>query len=541
MQLHFTKELTDPYLAEIGTPYRVFRDAGGRFLAVCSKLPSPSVPGVVPPIRPSFCQRVSLYLDGSMALLATVEFLFPVQDITFHPTDSLLAIGTGSYDGRNYEGQLLLWNWETNRCESLLAESREVVRVRFEESGTLAILLRPRDEEEFLPSYQYPSTATFVGTNLQDLKPRPYLPTYGEWSPDPRLADLRPIDPAKLGFDTPEPFNRLQLPVEEFALAESGFKHRGAINDLLWLTDKTFAVTHSNCLVECWELSSGLQSSLPCSLPGLTHGHELLPTSDGSAGFWVNEVEDHWGVSVRPKEIPHSRIHHWQDARVLSSRVFDAVGTVMRDSSGNFLLFNYQRCQLWLNHSRQPVSLSPSTFDSSGCFYPVAGATQFHFLKIELSKRPGTVSLTRLGSDNVLEVLWTQSESNDEMRGWSSTNLVINGERIILCRTRVECGRTAEAFVECRQMATGRLLWSLAASSFKDIHTLCFLPESQAIVFASGDGMIGLINATDGQLLDVLPIEVAGVPTVITALAARGNQLLAGTLEGRLLLYTIHN
>lgn len=53
--------------------------------------------------------------------------------------------------------------------------------------------------------------------------------------------------------------------------------------------------------------------------------------------------------------------------------------------------------------------------------------------------------------------------------------------------------------------------------------------------------MIGLINVADGQLQKALTANVAGVPTIITALAARGSRLLAGTLEGRLLLYTVRS
>lgn len=542
MQLHFTKELTDPYLAEIGTPYRVFRDAPGRFLAVCSKLPCPSVPDVIPSIRPSFHHRVSLYLDGSMALLATVECWFPIQDIAFHPTETLLAIGTGSYDGGwNYLGQLLLWNWERNQCESLLAESREVVRVRFDDNGALTFLLRPRDDEEFWENLRLQPESTFVGTTLDDLTPR-YSPQYNDgWTPDPRLADLRPINPTALGFDTPEPFNHLQLPADEQSLYHAGFKQRGAINDALWLTDDTIAVTHTNCLVEFWSLSDGLQSSLPSSLPGLTHGHHLFPISEGSTGCWVHEVEDHWGVKEKPPGTPLSRVHHLENSRILSTRAFGSVGTMMQDSRGSFLLMTYREYQLWLSDASHPVLLSSAIFDTPGYLSPVAGTNQIHFLKVEMSKRPGSVTLSRLGPDNVMESLWTQQEPSTDLRALSPTSLAINEELIIFCRTRLERGRTVETFLECRRFADGNLLWSHASSSFEDVHAMCYLHDCQAVAFASGDGKIGLINVLDGQLLNVLAANAGGVPAIITALAASGNRLLAGTLEGRLLLYTVQD
>lgn len=411
MLLEFTKEITDPHLAEIGRPYRVFRDAGDRFLAVCSALPSPSVPGVIPPIRPTFGHRLSLYLDGSMALLATVECGFPIQDIAFHPTETLLAIGTGSYDGGwNYLGQLLLWNWERNQCDSLLAESREVVRVRFEDSGALTILLRPRDEEEFMVKRRLRPEGTFVGTTFHDLTPRYPLQSSNAWTPDPRLADLRPIHPTALGFDIPEPFNRLQLPTDEHSLHEAGFKQRGAINDVLWLTDDTIAVTHTNCLVEFWSLSNGLQSSLPSSLPGLTHGHHLFPISEGRAGCWVHEVEDRWGVNDCPPAPPQSRLHQLEGTRILTTRAFGTVGDMMQDSRGSFLLTNYRDNQLWLSDASHPVPFSSAIFDTPGTPSPVAGPSQFHFLKLEMSNRPGSVVLSRLGPDNVMEDLWTQQE-----------------------------------------------------------------------------------------------------------------------------------
>src|SRR5205085_2623927 len=92
--------------------------------------------------------RVAVYDAHPLHRVAVFDLArFPINDVAFHPHRPLLAIATGSYDGGYYyEGALLLWDWSTGEAASLLDESREVTRCRFDDVGrALHITLRPPD------------------------------------------------------------------------------------------------------------------------------------------------------------------------------------------------------------------------------------------------------------------------------------------------------------------------------------------------------------------------------------------------------------
>ncbi|MCP6756782.1 hypothetical protein NL533_34670, partial [Klebsiella pneumoniae] len=65
-----------------------------------------------------------------MALLDGLRW--PINDLAFHPREPLLAVATGSYDGGwAFEGELVVWNWETGERAAPLGACREVDRCRF--------------------------------------------------------------------------------------------------------------------------------------------------------------------------------------------------------------------------------------------------------------------------------------------------------------------------------------------------------------------------------------------------------------------------
>jgi hypothetical protein len=92
-----------------------------------------------------------------------------------------------------YDGALYDWNWETGASRSVLAESRDVVRCRFIDGQRAALLLRPRDDDEYGEAEAY---KICVGGVLEDLGPAPYLDEdENDRVRDPRLAAFAPIAP----------------------------------------------------------------------------------------------------------------------------------------------------------------------------------------------------------------------------------------------------------------------------------------------------------------------------------------------------------
>jgi len=68
---------------------------------------------------------------------------------------------------------------------------------------------------------------------------------------------------------------------------------------------------------------------------------------------------------------------------------------------------------------------------------------------------------------------------------------------------------------------------------------LATVPASDQIVYAQANGSFGLIDANSGTLGVDSPLSVDGVPTIITALSIRDDRLVAGTIDGRILLFRV--
>jgi len=110
-----------------------------------------------PPARAAYTgqslrNRVAIYKEESPISIAWYDNIkYPINDIAFHPTEPVIAIATGSYDGGfSFEGELIVWNWESNLFSHKMAETPEVFRVAFSSDGmSILCVVRPWDENDF--------------------------------------------------------------------------------------------------------------------------------------------------------------------------------------------------------------------------------------------------------------------------------------------------------------------------------------------------------------------------------------------------------
>jgi hypothetical protein len=92
--------------------------------------------------------RVSLYRSPARQPIAVFnDAVLPINDMRFHPTATVVAIGAGSYDGGYlFQGQLVLWDWTSSRARSVRAIP-EVRRLRFTDAGDdIETIVRPWDD-----------------------------------------------------------------------------------------------------------------------------------------------------------------------------------------------------------------------------------------------------------------------------------------------------------------------------------------------------------------------------------------------------------
>ena len=232
------RELSPSRYAEVAKPADAWRSSDGKLVALSSEIELLYWPGRAVYDGHRLRHRLSLYdarLEGRLAVFDAARF--PINDLAFHPSRPLIAVGTGSYDGGwFFEGDLWLWNWETGETQTLLGESRDVARCRWTEEGSLAVLLRPRDEEEFSDGGDE-AFQTFVGVVLEGLRDSRKTGTGTAAAGDPRLRDLKPTDPATLGFSArPVAYGEGRRRFNDI-MAAAEFESRARVWDLLWLTD----------------------------------------------------------------------------------------------------------------------------------------------------------------------------------------------------------------------------------------------------------------------------------------------------------------
>ncbi|MFD9225302.1 hypothetical protein ACFWDI_36065 [Streptomyces sp. NPDC060064] len=92
---------------------------------------------------------VAVYKSRSFVRSALIRSRFPVHAMAFHPRRSLLAVGTGRYDGGYFfAGELLLLHLKTGAVLSLIEHElgRQVLGLEWLDEQSLRVLMAPPDD-----------------------------------------------------------------------------------------------------------------------------------------------------------------------------------------------------------------------------------------------------------------------------------------------------------------------------------------------------------------------------------------------------------
>ncbi|WP_327072108.1 PQQ-like beta-propeller repeat protein [Kitasatospora purpeofusca] len=131
--------------------------------------------------EPGFAQMatVAVYGAGDPGCRAVLRTRFPVQALAFHPTEPLLAVGTGEYDGGyHFEGELLLLDWETGAARSLIEGDfgRQVLGLTWLDGQDLRVLMAPYDDYKDRKAHVEGHTAVVRRPDWRTVAPRSLTP-----------------------------------------------------------------------------------------------------------------------------------------------------------------------------------------------------------------------------------------------------------------------------------------------------------------------------------------------------------------------------
>jgi hypothetical protein len=481
--------------------------------------------------------RVSLYSADLHTRIAVFDGArYPINAVAFHPSESWAAVCTGSYDGGYmFEGGVLLWNWETNETRNLLGESREVVACRFLDEGRkLAILLRPRDEQEYEVEAPFD---TYVATTLNDLRDyRDFDLKSGD--ADPRLEGLEPVDPAAFGFQRPRPVNydERQSAIGKVFSALPGFEERHRVWDVMWLDHSELAAVHDGCYFERWNTKGQLLDAAA----GEGHGVQLLQWRDQPAvhvfrqANWISGVDD----LSRLLTLDGTEIRTFDRGYVMSA---DQLGRLLcRDTGGPRLNPEQKRRRRDLVLNISGDATLDSDLGDYDCFN--------HFVRIE--------------RDDALWFLRGTPPSSHEGKWLCKINPVGAVEEVVPWDTKGQhimngCGlRVGDSVVRSASVYNPRPSdakyniesLQLDASPFRVMQkqgwcrptlapaTAMTLVADHVIAYALTDGSLGLLDARTGSALTEEQVMVDGVDTMVLSLHSADGVLAAGTICGSVLL-----
>ena len=265
--------ISDPSLPGHGDITGLFFNRDKSVVAVVSAFRSLTNP----PARASYggqrlCFRVALYHPRNVKPFAVIDSLhYRVNDVAFHPFEPTLTIATGWEDGGIFEGELVVWDWESGQDSKRIGRIPEVARSTFSKDGSSIIaFVRPWDEDSvedlgdpfdiFYEVHIPYSAAIFDGDVAEN---RIAV----------QLLEKVPNSASDIEFDPRFPSHVVDL--ETTLQKEFGFKDfesRSPIWDVAWLGSDGLAIVHDSCQLEIF----GSDEFRRHVFAGLGHGVQIL-------------------------------------------------------------------------------------------------------------------------------------------------------------------------------------------------------------------------------------------------------------------------
>lgn len=540
--------ISSPTVRGSGAISRMLVSPDGSMLAIISTLPLlTNPPGRASYMGQRIRQRLALHRRGQPVPFAVFDGMcLPINDVSFHPFEPVIAVAGGSYDGGwLFEGELFFWDWQADRSWPAVSHLPEVERCQFSADGRqLEILVRPWDEEWGDGAQDpfdclYPHSIAYAGASTAPLQ---------QIEIDPAQAIVRQT----LDCATPDPAREdaLANQIKEW-LAVPEFSSRGAIWGVAWLDDARLAAVLNGCLLEIHDLAN--RSVISLNEEGL-FGASILPTSPP-----VVCVYDAAGWQIKS-----SRLLALTDNSLAQIARFEGCYNFTSSTAG--LIVGRQDRQR-ASDARQDVIVDINTgqvqfanlghYDCFNHFLGLNGAPDLYILQGTPNTSHEHKRLCRVGAHGVVEPLWhlLPADGTHASHAMECLGCYVDdqqGPGILVCGRHYspDPNKGKRAFIYRRRVKPGPLqstkrnsgdagldVWRLATDS--SVSALAPIPEAGAIMVAFLDGTLSMLNAETGSLIMSGEATVDGIATVIYSMDARGTSLAVGTFDGRIAVVEI--
>ncbi|MDF4251502.1 PQQ-binding-like beta-propeller repeat protein [Streptomyces sp. WMMB303] len=513
--------LGDGPFAEMGEPALAVVDERSRTVAVGGDLGHVQWRGSGTADSRWTGHRIGVYEQDGLRCQHLVRSRYPVRSLAFHPVLSLLAVGTGQYDGGySFEGELLLIHLESGDVVSALQYPREVLGVEWRSETALHLVVAPCDDWENPEAHEQGHAVVVARSDWRAVG-------QGQIPARELAATAEPVVP-------PEHSAEARRILADLA-ASAG--RQWSVRRRVWAVEGTedgrVLAALDGVLAESWLRSGDLQWAVEDE----EGGRQLVLASDGTS-VWTNAERRsrrkgrHWETSA--PRLARIAVDTGQVLETLSPGVFTVLVTVDHRAILRPLDGRRKRPERLLMFDLDGPVDGPevSHFDLFNHPFAVRRASRPYILVGTDPDKPHRDKwVTALDADGTLQRLFPHS--------WVPEEHHFGGPAVEIGQSLVYAGavhhgqglQPGGAYV-VRRSLNGSVQWQYRTDHpATDLDT-----DGDTVYVAYNSGALTALDANDGSVRWHTELKVGGAPTTALSLAvAPQGHLIIGTVDGRIL------
>lgn len=482
--------------------------------------------------------RLALYRPPSRRPIAVFDHaILPINDVAFHPTKTVVAVGGGSYDGGYmFQGQISLWDWTLSWSKSF-CPIPEVTGLRFSQGGNeIEAIVRPWDDGAGETQLDDPTDA-FYRVTLDQVFTRAWdrlteNVVNDQMVNQPPLTSRKVATMANFGRPKADP-----VAVIEDAFGLDRLRWRSPIWDTALIGSDAIGIVHDDCQLEMF----GRDGEQHRSFKGRGHGAQIFRSPEPLIHSVHLDQSENWWTAHGATLL---RLHDGQLNEVVS-----LPGRYSFSMAQNGSLLGRRDRSYQKERGSEAADVIVSADLRKVTHYDFGHYDVFnHYIRVDGAPEFFVVQGTPPGSHKDKYLCRATTEGRVE-RLWPLWNNV--GDRAghvmecCFCYIRdqhgpgmIVAGRHHNPMPSApytgfiyRKTLDGRELWrhstSASATSIK------LVPNSDLLVVAFLDGNLALLHSPSGAIARWQPFTLDDHPGLIVSLDIDITHISFGSIDGR--------